>query len=53
MPSFSTADYQLIEPLVAIQKVGQRIAFVNAYLHVGDERVVRASGIFAIVPRNQ
>lgn len=30
-----------------IQKIGGRLAFANAYISVGDKRIVRASGVFA------
>lgn len=30
-----------------IQKIGSRLAFANAYITVGDKRIVRASGVFA------
>lgn len=36
-----------VEARVDIQRVGGRMAFANAYLHVGDRRVVRASAVFA------
>ena len=30
-----------------VQRVGGRMAFANAYLHVSDRRVTRASAVFA------
>jgi acyl-coenzyme A thioesterase 13 len=36
-----------VEARVDVQKVGGRMAFANAYLHVGDRRVARASAVFA------
>lgn len=36
-----------VEARVDVQRVGGRLAFANAYLHVGDRRVVRASAVFA------
>ena len=36
-----------VEARVDVQRVGGRMAFANAYLHVGDRRVVRASAVFA------
>jgi uncharacterized protein (TIGR00369 family) len=36
-----------IEAHVEVQKIGGRLVFANAYLTVGDERIVRASAIFA------
>jgi acyl-coenzyme A thioesterase 13 len=36
-----------VEARVDVQRVGGRFAFANAYLHVGDRRVVRASAVFA------
>ncbi|HKQ24575.1 MAG TPA: PaaI family thioesterase [Burkholderiales bacterium] len=37
-----------IEARVDIQKIGRTLAFANAYLHVGDARIARVSGVFAI-----
>ena len=37
-----------VESGVDIQKIGRTLAFANAYLSVGDVRIVRASGVFAI-----
>ena len=39
-----------IEAHVDIQKVGARLAFANCYLIVGTRRILRASGVFALVP---
>jgi len=39
-----------IEAHVDIQKVGTRLAFANCYLVVGSRRILRASGVFALVP---
>ncbi len=39
-----------IEAHVDIQKVGARLAFANCYLVVGTRRILRASGVFALVP---
>jgi acyl-coenzyme A thioesterase 13 len=36
-----------IEAHVDIQKSGSRLAFANAYLVVGSERILRASAVFA------
>jgi acyl-coenzyme A thioesterase PaaI-like protein len=36
-----------IEAHVDIQKIGGRLAFANAFLTVEDERIVRASAVFA------
>lgn len=38
-----------VEAHVDIQRVGARMAFANAYLHVGERRILRASGVFAAV----
>lgn len=38
-----------IEAEVDIQRVGGRMAFANCYLHVGERRILRASGVFAVV----
>ena len=35
-----------VEARVDVQRVGKRMAFANAYLHVGERRVVRASAVF-------
>ncbi|MDP9371121.1 MAG: PaaI family thioesterase [Chloroflexota bacterium] len=39
-----------VEARVDVQKVGQRLAFANAYLSVGLQRIVRASAVFAAAP---
>ena len=36
-----------VEARVDVQRVGRRMAFANAYLHVGERRIVRASAVFA------
>jgi acyl-coenzyme A thioesterase 13 len=36
-----------VEAHVDIQKSGTRLAFANAYLVVGNERILRASAVFA------
>lgn len=38
-----------IEAHVDVQRVGARMAFANCYLHVGEKRILRASGVFAVV----
>jgi acyl-coenzyme A thioesterase 13 len=35
-----------VEARVDVQRVGERMAFANAYLHAGDRRIVRASAVF-------
>jgi acyl-coenzyme A thioesterase 13 len=37
-----------IEARVDIQKIGRTLAFANAYLHVGEARIARVSGVFAV-----
>ena len=37
-----------IQSRVDIQKIGRTLAFANVYLLVGDVRIVRASGVFAV-----
>jgi len=37
-----------VESRVDIQKIGRTLAFANVYLLVGDVRIVRASGVFAM-----
>lgn len=42
-----------IETRVDIQKIGRTLAFANAYLHVGQTRIARVSGVFAVQrPKN-
>ena len=40
-----------LEGRADVQRVGRTLAFVSAYLHVGDRRIVRASCLFAVSPR--
>lgn len=42
-----------LEANVDIQKIGSRLAFANAYLSVGDSRIVRASAVFLVVEKSQ
>ncbi len=37
-----------IETTVDIHKKGSRLAFANGFIHVGTERIVRASAVFAV-----
>ncbi len=37
-----------IESDIEVQKIGSQIAFCSGYLVVGERRVVRASGVFAL-----
>ncbi len=37
-----------VEARVDVQKVGSRLAFANVFLSVGEERVARASAVFAL-----
>jgi len=39
-----------VEAHIDIQRIGQRMAFANCYLQVGEERILRASGVFAVMP---
>lgn len=41
-----------VESSADIQKVGRTLAFCNVYLHVGEQRIVRASGIFAVTSKS-
>ncbi len=34
-----------------VQRLGRTLAFVNAYLYVGDRRIIRASAVFTVSPR--
>ena len=38
-----------VEAHIDIQRVTKRFAFANCILHVGDKRILRASGIFAVM----
>jgi acyl-coenzyme A thioesterase 13 len=37
-----------IESDIEVQRIGAQIAFCNGYLVVGERRIVRASGVFAL-----
>ena len=37
-----------VESAVEVQRAGSRLAFANCYLKVGEQRIVRASAIFAV-----
>lgn len=37
-----------VEAYVDVQHVGSRMAFANCTLHVGERRILRASGVFAV-----
>jgi uncharacterized protein (TIGR00369 family) len=39
-----------VEAHVDIQRIGKRLAFANCYLRVGERRILRASGVFALMP---
>lgn len=39
-----------VEAHVDVQKVGKRLAFASCYLLVGARRILRASGVFAVLP---
>jgi len=47
LDSASVGDW--VETRVDFQKLGGRLAFANAYFHVGDKRIARASGVFLVV----
>jgi acyl-coenzyme A thioesterase PaaI-like protein len=38
-----------VEVHVDVQRVGGTLAYASAYLHLGDERIGRASGVFRIL----
>lgn len=40
-----------VETHVDIQKLGNRLAFANAYIHCNGERIARANAVFAVSPR--
>lgn len=35
-----------------VQRRGRRLAFANCYVHVGEQRIVRASGVFIAIESN-
>lgn len=39
-----------VEAHVDIQRIGKRMAYANCFLHVGEKRILRASGVFALMP---
>lgn len=39
-----------VEGHVDILRVGSRLAYANCHLHVGERRILRASGVFALMP---
>jgi acyl-coenzyme A thioesterase 13 len=41
-----------VQSRVDIQKIGRTLAFANVYLLVGDVRIVRASGVFAVTSKD-
>lgn len=45
--SASLGDW--VQTAIDIQKIGSRLAFANAYFYVGEQRIARASGVFAAV----
>jgi acyl-coenzyme A thioesterase 13 len=47
----SAAVGDWLEGRADVQRLGRTLAFVNAYLYVGDRRIVRASGVFAVNSR--
>ena len=42
-----------VEVGVDIQKSGNRLAFANAYIKAGEERIVRASAVFLVAGQRQ
>lgn len=38
-----------VEAHVDVQRIGNRMAFANCWLQVGDTRILRASGVFAVM----
>ncbi len=40
-----------LEAHVDIQKLGSRLAFANCYITAGEQRIVRASGVFVVAGR--
>jgi len=39
-----------VEAHVDILRIGSRLAYANCYLYVGSRRILRASGVFALMP---
>lgn len=39
-----------VEAHVDILRIGKRLAYANCYLQVGERRILRASGVFALMP---
>jgi uncharacterized protein (TIGR00369 family) len=39
----------LVEGHIEVQRIGGRMAFANCYLQVGERRILRASGVFAVM----
>ena len=39
-----------VEAHVDIERIGKRISYANCFLHVGDRRILRASGVFVSTP---
>lgn len=40
-----------LETRTDVQRQGNRHAFINCYIYVGEQRIVRASGVFVIADR--
>lgn len=38
-----------VEARVDVQRLGRRMAFANCFLQVGERRILRASGVFAVM----
>jgi acyl-coenzyme A thioesterase 13 len=47
----SAKEGDWMEAHVDPHKAGSRLAFANCYIRVGDQRIVRASGVFAVMTR--
>ena len=47
----SAKEGDWMEAHVDPQKAGSRLAFANCYVCVGDQRIVRASAVFAVMTR--
>lgn len=39
-----------VEADVDILRIGKRLAYANCYLQIGSRRILRASGVFALMP---
>jgi acyl-coenzyme A thioesterase 13 len=48
----SAKEGDWLEARVDVQKSGSRLAFANCYISAGDQRIVRASAVFAVMKQS-